>query len=113
LEVGILGSVVEAIVVISVLSFFVFFLFMNFKEPEWFPRLGARLCFAFMSESERRSLARAFPTVGYYYFGTTGDEEKDARIRRSTRLYGRGFVIVSLSGILFMFLLATVIGIFS
>jgi hypothetical protein len=108
-----LGQLIEALVIVFVLGCFVFFFFMNFKDPEWFPRLGARLCFAFMSERERRSLAKAFPTVGYYYFGTTGDDEKDARMRRSTRLYGRGFAILSLSAILFMFVLAILIGIFS
>jgi len=108
-----LGQVAQALVTVFVLSFFVFFFFMEFRNPEWFMRVAARLCLALFSASERRSIAEAFPTIGYHYFGTTGDEEKDARIRRSTRLYGRGFVVAALCSVPLMILVAVLIEIFS
>ena len=108
-----MGQVIQALVAVFVLGCFAVFFFMEFTNPEWFMRLAARFCFAFMSERERRSLAKAFPTIGYHYFGTTGDAEKDARIRRSTRLYGRGFVIAALCSVPLMILVAVLIEIFS
>ena len=104
---------VEAVAVVFVLGLFGFMFFMMWKDPEWWPRLSARLFFLPFSMSGRRALGEMFPSFGYSYFGTTGDAARDAKLRRRIRLSSRAFVVLSLGGVLFMFLFTIAMDVFS
>jgi len=100
---------VEVLVTLFVLGTFAFLFFKAFTDPEWLPRLGARLVSLPFSKSERKSLTKIFPRIDYFYDGTTGDKEKDAHIRRSQRNLSRAWVILILSGFLFTLVVSTLI----
>jgi hypothetical protein len=82
------------------------------RDPEWWMRLTVRFSVLLNSGREREQIARKNDLVAYYYFGTTGDERRDARIRRM-RIYGRSLGILAVSAFLLACLVALTLAISS
>jgi len=100
------SAIVEVIAVTSVLGVLGAMLFMLAKDADQLMRMIIRLELLPFPRSTRKWLATTFPRLGYYYFGTSGDKEQDRRIRHRARLAGRVFVVLTVGGVVFMFLFA-------
>lgn len=92
-------TVLAGVVVFSALGFGAWALYHMIRDPERvigvLVRLWVPLFSVVLSRAQREAIGRAFPVVGYLWFGSTGSAEKDASVRRSLRLYVRTLGLVA------------------
>jgi hypothetical protein len=104
---GRVGPIVAEVVFVAfVLIVCVGFVIQLIVAPEWFLRISVRYFMFFRTPAERERRCKRSDYLACYYLGTTGDSNKDARIRAFHRMYARGLGITAVLGVFGMILFA-------
>jgi|SRR3990172_3826248 len=98
--------VVEVVVVSLVVIICAAWVVQAIVAPEWWSRFTVRYYMFFRTPAERERICNKSDRMAYYHLGTTGDSNKDAKIRRFDGAYGRGLGIAIVIAFLGMILFA-------